>query len=293
MFAQAAQGSIVPPSSVFDFNQTAGAAIGTQVTLPKQQKNTTYEGGTVLKLKNVTFDADYFHIHFDNTYSCITTTSEGDDNSCYLQPSSITKGAEAEANVNLTHGFGVYLNASYNKATYEGTLAATCSGTAAACAAAASDPAVIVNTPTNLWVQQTPSDIETEGFTYQHNSFDFGFFNKRIGTSYIDNGAYHNQATINPFDFANLFFNYTIRGGGRFDQTKIRLSFNNLFNSSAITGDTIAGTAVPLSITANGTTYTDPFNTAGPTPINGADNITVLAARSVSLSVIFGFGPKR
>jgi iron complex outermembrane receptor protein len=152
-------------------------------------------------------------------------------------------------------------------------------------------------------VQQTPSDVETEGFTYQHKSFDFGFFNKRIGTQYIDSAAttsslpllpaYHNQATITPFDFANLFLNYTIRGGGRFDQTKIRLSFNNLFNSSAITGVTIAGTTAPLPIAANGTTYDDPFNTAGPTPINGGDNITVLPSRNVTLSLIFGFGPKR
>ena len=113
VFAQAAQGSIVPPSSIFDFNQSTGGTIATQVQLPKQQKNTTYEAGTVLKLKNVTFDADYFHIHFDNSYSCIATASSGDDNSCYLQPSSITEGVEGEANLYLTHGFSAYLNASY------------------------------------------------------------------------------------------------------------------------------------------------------------------------------------
>jgi iron complex outermembrane receptor protein len=287
-FVQAAQGSIVPPSSVFDFNQTTTGTIAVQ--LPKQQKNTTYEAGTVLKLKNVTFDMDYYHIHFDNSYSCIATASSGDDNSCYLQPSSLSRGLEAEANMNLTHGFSFYVNAGWSKATYQGTLAATCSGSTTVCAAA---PALVETAPPNLWVQQTPTDVETEAFTYQHRGFDFGFFNKRVGTFYIDNGAYHNQATIAPFDFANLFFNYTIRGGGQFDQTKVRLSFNNLFNSSAITGDTITGTATPLSISANGTTYTDPFNTNGPTPIAGGDNITILPARSITLSLIFGFSPKR
>jgi len=290
IFGQAAQGSVVPPSSVFDFNQSSSGTIAPQVQLPKQQKNTTYEGGTVLKLKNVTFDADYYHIHFDNSYSCITTTSSGDDNSCYIQPSSITEGLEGESNINLSHGLGVYLNASYDKAFYKGTLAAACTGSTAACAAAGP---LIVNAPSNLWVQQTPSDVETEGVTYQHKAFDLGFFNKRIGTFYIDNGAYHNQATIAPFDLANMFFNYTIRSGGRFDQTKLRLSFNNLFNSSAITGDTIAGTATPLTLSANGTTYTDPFNTNGATPINGGDNVTVLSSRSVTFSIIFGFSPKR
>ena len=121
IFGQAATGSIVPPSSVFDFNQSSSGTIAPQVQLPKQQKNTTYEGGTVLKLKNVTFDADYYHIHFDNSYSCITTTSSGDDNSCYVQPSSVTEGIEGESNINLSHGLGVYLNASYDKAFYKGT----------------------------------------------------------------------------------------------------------------------------------------------------------------------------
>ena len=54
-----------------------------------------------------------------------------------------------------------------------------------------------------------------------------------------------------------------------------------------------AGTATPLTLSANGTTYTDPFNTNGATPINGGDNVTVLSSRSVTFSIIFGFSPKR
>ena len=51
---QGAQRCIVPPSNVFDFQQgTSGTAIPPQV-LPKLQKNTTYQAGTVFKLKNVT-----------------------------------------------------------------------------------------------------------------------------------------------------------------------------------------------------------------------------------------------
>jgi iron complex outermembrane receptor protein len=267
------------------------------VQLPKQQKNTTYEAGTVLKLKNVTFDADYYHIHFDNSYACVTTTSSGDDNACSVQPSSITQGIEGESNLYLTHGLSVYLNASYDKAVYQGTLTVPC---VAGAGCTASTPQLTVTAPSGLNVAQTPSDLEAEGLTYQHKALDIGFFNKRVGTQYIDNGnvtnyTYHNQGVIAPFDFANLFFNYTIRGGGRFDQTKVRLSFNNLFNSSAITGNTFASGTNPLTqtIAANGTTYTDPFNTTGLTPIAGGDNVSVMAGRSVSLSVIFGFAPKR
>jgi iron complex outermembrane receptor protein len=141
----------------------------------------------------------------------------------------------------------------------------------------------------------TPSDTETEGLTYQHKAFDFGIFNKRVGTFFIDNGAFHNQDTIDPFSLTNLFFNYTIRTGGKFDQTKVQLSFNNLFNSHSITGDAITGTAnvATLTQTVNNVTYTysDPFATLGPTPINGQDNISILPGRSIMLSVIFGFGP--
>jgi iron complex outermembrane recepter protein len=101
------------------------------------------------------------------------------------------------------------------------------------------------------------------------------------------------QATINPFTVTNAFFNYTLRTGGPFDETKLRLSFNNLFDEHSITGDSITGTALTQSITANGTTYNDPFNTTGPTPIAGGDNISVLPGRSIMLSVTFGLSPKR
>ena len=68
---------------------------------------------------------------------------------------------------------------------------------------------------------------------------------------------------------------------------------NNLLNSHNITSDNVTGTAITQNIAANGTNYVDPFNTNGPTPIAGTDNIGVLSARSFVMSVTFGFGPKR
>ncbi len=292
-YVQVARGSIVPPSSVFDYTQgTTPGSFVPVATLPKQQLNTTYQAGTVLKLKRATFDADYYHIRFQNSYSCETTTSEGDDESCFLQPSSITEGVEGESNLYFGNGLSLYLNATYGKAFYQGILAATATG-----ANAATAPLLNVSAPSGQDVQQTPSDTETEGLTYQHSAFDLGLFNKRIGTFYIDNGAYHNQYAVDPFSVTNLFLNYTIRTGGRFDQTKVRLSFNNLFNEHSVTGNTPAGTAnvATLTQTVNGVTYsyTDPFATLGPTPYNGGDNITILPGRSIMLSVIFGFNPHK
>jgi iron complex outermembrane recepter protein len=283
VYGQVAAGSIVPPSKVFDYTQSPA---GTPVkTLPKQQCNTTYQTGTVLKLKKFTFDADYYHINFQNSYS--STLDPSGEPVYFLQPSSITQGVEGESNIYIGHGLSAYLNASYGHATYFGSQSVNCAPTN--CTGAP----IMLTAPSGLWVANTPSDVETEGVTYQHKGWDLAMFNKRVGTFYQDNGQYHNQATINPFTQTDAYFNYTLRTGGRFDQTKFRLSFNNLFNQHSITGDSITGTALTQTISANGTTYTNPFTTTGPTPVAGGDNISVLSARSIMLSVTFGMSPKR
>jgi iron complex outermembrane receptor protein len=282
-YGQLSTGSVVPPSSVFDYAQGTG---GIPVkTLPKQQRSTTYQTGTVLKLKRVTLDADFYHIRFQNSYS--STLDSSGEPVYFLQPSSITKGFEAESNIYIGRGLSAYLNASVGRADYVGNLSVNCAP--ANCTGAP----ITVKAPSGLWVANTPSDVETEGVTYQRKGWDLAFFNKRVGTLYEDNGAYHNQVAINPFTVTNTFLNYTVHNGGHFDQTKIRLSFNNLFDQHSITSDKITGSPLTESITANGTTYTDPFNTSGPTPIAGGDNISVLPARSVMLSVTFGLSPKR
>jgi iron complex outermembrane receptor protein len=61
-----------------------------------------------------------------------------------------------------------------------------------------------------------------------------------------------------------------------------------------ITGDSISTKATAQTITANGTTYADPFNASFTSaPIAGADAVSVLPGRSVMLSVQFGLSPKR
>ena len=287
-YAQYATGSIVPPSSTFDFTQSA---TGTPVaTLPKQQKVTTYQTGTVLKLNRVTLDVSYFHIHFDSGYSSFTPLNTGEP-VYYPTPPSLTQGVEAESNISLTHGLSLYLNASYDNAKYTGSAVTYCTSSAAGCTS--TTPTITTPTPSGLWVANTPSDILTEGLTYQHSGWDAGIFNKTVGTQRLDNGAFHNEATISPFTLTNLFLNYTIRGNTRFNNTKLRLSFNNLFDEHNITGDSIATKITANTITANGTSYSDPFNSnLTVTPANGADAISVLPGRSVMFSVTFGFSPR-
>jgi iron complex outermembrane receptor protein len=284
-YVQAAQGSIVPPSAVFDFSQgTDGKPVA---QLPKQQKNTTYQTGTVLKLHHVTFDADYYHIHFDNSYSSLLDASG--EPVFFLQPSSVTQGVEGESNIYLLAGVSVYLNASYDNATYKGTLSEACVSGTAGCTASA--PQLTFTAPSGLHVQQTPSDVETEGVTYQNKAWDLGLFNKRVGTEYEDNGEYHNQYTVDPFTLTNANINYTVRSG-RFANTKFAMSFNNLFNEHTITSVQLVGTPLTENVVSNGITYTSPFLTEGPTPMNGQDNVSILPGRSIMVSVTFGFLPK-
>ena len=125
----------------------------------------------------------------------------------------MTKGVEAESTILVGGGLAVYLNGTKGSAKYAGS---------------------------NLWVQNAPRDTETLGLTYNLGSWNVGFFNKRVGQMYNDNGSAHQAVPIDPFNITNLFVNYTLRGSSKFSQTRIRLAVNNLTNSHAITAVTPA-----------------------------------------------------
>jgi len=198
----------------------------------------------------------------------------------YLQPSSITQGVEFETTY-ASHGFNLYLNGSASNAVYSGSLNA---GTAAA--------PYYQKTPGGLWVSQTPTDTEFQGLTYAKRGLDLGFFNKRVGEQHVDNKAYHNQAVIAPFSTVNTFVNYTIRNRSIFDQTKIRLSANNLLDAHNLQSLTLATKASPASfLGTNGTTYTDQFAATTGFSNAGADSTGIMSGRSFSVSITFGFAP--
>jgi iron complex outermembrane receptor protein len=88
------------------------------------------------------------------------------------------------------------------------------------------------------------------------------------------NGAALNQVIpISPFNVTNLFFNFTLRNTSRLDQTKFRLSVNNLFDHHDITS---------LTQVVKG-----PVFTPGP-----GDTLGLLPGRSVTLTITFGYSPK-
>jgi iron complex outermembrane recepter protein len=258
VYAQFSEGSIIPPTSVFDVTD------GSVANLPKPTGVSTYQAGTVLKLKRITFDGDAYFIKFQNAYSSFTPTN-GDDTVYFLGPDSITKGIELETNVYFGHGLSLYGNGTVGSATYTGT-----------------------GVPSGLWVTNTPANTEGFGLTYQEKNIDAGIFEKRIGPQWNDNGQYHNQIYTDAFNTVNLFLNYTIKNGSRFNNSKIGLSFNNLLNVHDVVGVIPAGNPVP-TILADGTA--SPYLAA--TTINGGDQLTQTPGRSVMVTFTFGYTGKR
>lgn len=122
-----------------------------------------------------------------------------------------------------------------------------------------------------LWLASTPKNTEAIGLTYRVKNWDLGMFNKRVGTMYNDNGTINQAITIDPFNVTNLYLNYTFKGDTNLRGTKIRFGINNLFNQNNIVG---VNPALKTSV-------------ASP-----ADILTLLPARSVSITMTFGYAPK-
>lgn len=256
------RGSIIPFSAVFD---VAGAEVA---VTPPPTVASTYQGGTVLKLNHFSFDADGYHIHFVNQYSSFTPTSGPDSGFTfyYATPPSDTNGFEAEGNVYIARGLSLFLNGTYGEAKYESSSGQS---------AAATSPAVAASP--SAWVALAPKDTENLGLSYQQKAFDVGFFGKRVGDRWNDDGAYHQVVPLDPFWMSNAFFNYTIRNGSRFDQSKIKLSVNNVFDSHDIVAISPAN-----SVTGSLVQYTQ----------SPADTIQQLPGRSVMITFQLGFSPK-
>jgi iron complex outermembrane receptor protein len=169
-----------------------------------------------------------------------------------------------ETNVSITRDLGVYANGSVGHALYTGA-----------------------GVPSGLWVANTPAYTEGLGLTYQQRNLDLGMFQKLIGPMWNDNKSYHNQVPIDRFNTANLFLNYTVRNNTRFDQTKIGLSLNNLFNSENTIGVTPANASTPLVINGVKSPY------LGTTTLSGGDLLSLTPGRSIMISITFGLTSQR
>ncbi|HLI84068.1 MAG TPA: TonB-dependent receptor [Bryobacteraceae bacterium] len=201
VYAQFGEGSVIPPSSVFDVKNA------NVETLPKPALVKTYQTGTVLKFNRVTFDFDCYYIHFQNAYVEEPDAANGNVPVWYLPSPSNSEGVEAESSI-YRGRVGLYLNGTVGSAKYQ---------------------------PTPLWAD-TPRDTETVGLTWQRKNWDTGFFEKHIGPMWNDNGSINQAVPIDPFNITDFFVNYTVRNASDLAGTKIHFAVSNVFNSHNIVG---------------------------------------------------------
>ena len=233
-YAQFATGSEIPPTNVFDV-KNANVTV-----LPAMVKTKTFQIGTVWKSDKFTLDVDAYHIKFDNAYSSSTDTSG--NTTFYANGTSVTQGVEAESNIILGAGFNLYINGTYGSSKYA----------------------------SGLWVASAPSDTETLGLSYEQGAWNTGWFTKRVGKMYNDNGGTHQAVSIDPFLLSNLFVNYTWKNPVSWaKQAKFQFAVNNLFDNHSIVGVTPASTTTSI-----------------PAP---GDQLTLLPARSTSLTLTLDF----
>jgi iron complex outermembrane receptor protein len=262
VYGQFAEGSVIPPSNVFDVPG------GIVLTPPKPTLAKTYQAGSVLKFNRWTLDLDAYYVHFQNGYSSYTDPTTLEPVFVATGPSN-TKGIEAESNVVLGYGFHLYGNVSFGSAKYQGGP----------------------NYPNGgQWVANTPNNVEAVSLMWQHTNWDVGLTEKRVGRYFNDNGSLTyliggikvpvpvDQAiTIDPFNLVNVFVNYTVKNASHFRGTKIQFALNNLANSHSLVGVTPA-----IAATAS-----------APFVSNGADLLNLLPGRSMSITITGGYAPKR
>ncbi len=261
-YAQFAEGSTIPPSSVFDVPG------GNVLTPPKPTIAKTYQIGSVLKHSRWTLDVDAYYIHFQNGYASFTDVLSAEPVYTPTGPSN-TKGIEAESNIILGGGFSLYLNGTMGSAKYQEGR----------------------NYPNGgLWVQNAPSNVETVSLLWRHKNFDVGLVNKNVGRIYNDNGSLSyiingipisypvDQAVkIDPFDVVNLFVNYTIKNQSWLRGSKIGLAINNLADNHALIG--VSPAVAPTAAVA----FTPSPN----------DLLTLVPGRSVMVTLTAGWAPRR
>jgi len=260
-YGQFGRGSEIPPSSVFD---VTGALVA---VTPKPTVATTFQGGTVVKLNRLSFDADVYHIHYQNAYASymVTDPTKPDfgDSYYYATPASNTTGFEAEGNVFVAHGLSFNFTGTAGQAKYEASPGQTlANGTKLAA------------TPSQ-WVAQAANYTFSAGVTYQDRHWEAGFFNKDIGPRWVDNSSVHQATQLSSFWMNNLFINFMLPGNPLFNGSKIKLSFNNLFDFHDV-----VGLSPGVSPTA-----------AVPYVQSGSDQLQLLPGRSVTVTFQMGFAP--
>jgi iron complex outermembrane receptor protein len=127
------------------------------------------------------------------------------------------------------------------------------------------------------WVAGQPNYTVSAGVTYTDKRWAIGFFNKDVGPRYVDNGAVHQATQLNSFWMNNLYFNYKLPTNSFFNGTKLKLSFNNLFDFHDIV-------ALAPGVSATATV---------PYVQSGSDTLQLLPGRSITVTLEVAMVPRR
>jgi len=84
-----------------------GAVVSTR---PKPTYANSYQTGTVLKLRRVTLNGDFYYINFQNVYSSSADPNNPSATSYSQAGNTAAKGIEGEGNLYLYKGLSLYEN---------------------------------------------------------------------------------------------------------------------------------------------------------------------------------------
>ena len=159
---QFAEGSIIPPSGVFDVPD------GQVLTPPKPTLAKTYQIGSVLKFNRWTLDADAYYVHFQNGYDSYLDPVSGESSSSPPAPP-IPRAWKRRATSSSMAGLQ--------------PVPQRIDGLGEISDAARIIPTAACGSPTR---RRTSSRGVCSG---SHKNWDVGLIDKRVGTMYNDNGT--------------------------------------------------------------------------------------------------------
>ncbi len=195
-YAQVAEGFLAPNLNTFYTTAPQGSAN----LNPEQTWN--YQIGTSYQTKWASLSADAYYIDFSNMINSRKIAGVG---YFFNSGGAIYEGVEAEATINVGHGFNVYANGSLNSAK---------------------------STVDHTWMPETPAETAAFGVIYNHDKWYASLIDKWVGHRYGDVG---NTMPLDPYSNLGLHVAYTLTGiNDSLPPIEIKVGVDNLADSRGI-----------------------------------------------------------
>lgn len=236
MYLQLSRGSLTPSQAFF---YTAHPASGNQA---EAENALAAQAGIVHRATRYGIALDVYRVDFDDYVSTVT---QGGDTLYVNSGSVLYRGIEAEGHVRLGVGLTAVANASVMRATFEDSR---------------------MTSPLQLagdTIPFAPRYTGLAGLLYGRGRWRASLLAKFVGTEYQGKNGSADGTTyrVGAYSYTNLSVTRFLTDPGAAHEVRLRLSLDNLWNSSAITDN------------------------AGPSVL-GVDLVNVLPRRSFMLSVV-------